>query len=263
MRKIAFGIIFSVLCFSSLKSDPVEIERTEGTLSVSWKTPHGLTMRSVAAEEKEAALSLFQNAVCKEGLPSNLESGWTNQHVARTTGPMTNAYHLYGVWSEVGELIAAIHLGRMPVFGYNANSTYNPIEHKEILAHWVEMGVARQKDKEGGYEYTNLERGEGGIATLMPAFKGDVQMDCQKEILEDASALVFKLSQKEEKLPSERCVDKAEVEQVLPSWALNLISPEDPLRNAYDEAGFSVVSGDWIQKFYGKQRIIVEKRLQN
>lgn len=261
MRKIAFGIIFSVLCFSNLKSDPVEIKREDDRLSVSWKTPHGFTMRSVAAEEKDGVLALFRDAKCQEGLPTNLETWFANQHIARTTGPTTNAYHLYGVWSDLGGLVAAIHLGRMPVFGYSANSTYNPEEHKEILAHWVNMGVALQKDPEGGYEYANLERGLGGIATLMPAFIAESDLDLQKNVLADAAALVSELTQEDEKLPSERCVDKAEVEQVLPSWVFNLIAPEDPLRGAYSAAGFSVVEGEWVKKFYGKPRLIVEKSL--
>lgn len=261
MRKIAFGIIFSVLCFSNLKSDPVEIKREDNSLSVSWKTPHGFIMRSVAAEEKNGALDLFRNAKCQEGLPGNLETWFANQHVAKTTGPTTNAYHLYGVWSDAGELVAAIHLGRMPVFGYSANSTYNPEAHQEILEHWVEMGVARQKDPTGGYEYENLERGTGGIATLMSAFIADSDPDLQKDVLVDAAILVSELAQNDEKLSAERCVDKAEVEQVIPSWVFNLIAPQDPLRESYASAGFSVVEAEWIKKFYDKPRLIVEKSL--
>jgi hypothetical protein len=103
----------------------------------------------------------------------------------------------------------------------------------------------------------------GGIATLMPVFTVGVHTDRQKEILEDASALVSGLSLKDELLPAERCVDAAAVETVKPTWVLNLISPEDPLRIVYVSAGFTEVEGEWVNKFYNKPRLIVQKKLSD
>ncbi|MEB3701450.1 hypothetical protein Bealeia1_00512 [Candidatus Bealeia paramacronuclearis] len=266
MRKVLVISLVAILSPSFLKADPPKIVREKDQLTVSWKSPSNFLFQTVSEKEKEAALNLILNAPFKEGLPdteeTKLNNWWKNQHESRISGATTNAHHLYSVKNKEDKVIGVIHLGRMPVFGAAPSFPYDPLKHSEILDHWISMGVAKKKDTNGSFEYTNLERVKNsGIATILPVFAEGVLDESKVETLKAAFEFAHELSKSDELLPRERKVDAPDWEQAKATWAFNLVDPKDPILPFYEKSGFSVVKGEWISKFYDKDRVIVEVKL--
>ena len=197
-------------------------------------TSKSFTFKTVQDDGIEVMKTLYSGCMFKKDLPEDIEK-WTNNLITRKNNG--NLYSLVIAYQN-DTPCAALGLGRMPVVGYE------PEKHTDIIQTYLDLGVIRLKNPQGGFGKENIEQVEGqGLGTLMPILPDALTLELKKEILETGIFIYKNLKTHGAKLP---------IENKDPSYVIGLCAYDNPLvsNGCFLVAGFKLLGKKGFNQYY-------------
>ncbi|EKE08968.1 MAG: hypothetical protein ACD_16C00231G0001 [uncultured bacterium] len=238
-----FKFLILLLYFLSF-SLPLEAMNQENESEDSEKKPvfHIRSTGKEDFEKYEAFLSVLMDGyLSQEGL---LRKYFFSHNLERQMAGIP--YHLYRV-SEITEgsdsekLLGFLHLGRRSTFATEDQRKRwesNPDYPQKLYRLWVELEILEKKDKEKGFEESNLRRIESrGLAHLLPVLDPTLDTKKKAQCIQVGYGLICHFAEEGCSLLPEESPSGSE--STLPYQVIAFCDPnEDSLVDAFRLAGF-------------------------
>ena len=209
-------------------------------------------MRSVKIEDASGFSTLMEAVKTDPKNPTGNPAVLTETAVNRRVVER-NPYHMmtFSQASDPSSPIAFVAMGRMPVFGFAAGKSYDPVQHAAVIEKWKSLGV---RHTAGDHD----ERVENfGLLNWVPFIHPEVTGETRLEIYSKMLARALALKAEGALMTDENnhlleCTDKA-----LPYHIVLLLHPEFRDIELLQSLGFGLDTNPEFEKFYNVPRVML------
>ena len=169
-----------------------------------------------------------------------------------------NPYHMmrFSLSTNDSEPIAFIAQGRMPVFGFQAGASYDPVKHVAVIEKWKSLGV-RKTVADHDERVANL-----GLLNWVPYIHPEIADGTRLEIYSKMLDRARTLREESALMNAENnhlleCTDHA-----LPQHILLLVHPGFRDISLLQSMGFELDDNSEFEKFYDVPRVMLTYNLE-